>query len=142
MGVTVRQRVKGSLMISLFSIIFLVALSSPSQAQEPLVLDCAVTKLSPVAEHLFENSPAMKTIILSERYQITIYPGRAWGKVSTSRLIDIPARITESERYYRIEFRDFQIDIDRMTGEFQERIKSAQGYIASGICRKLGERKF
>jgi hypothetical protein len=135
---------KGHLMIYIFSIILLLALSSPCQAQEPpLVLDCAITRLSPAYEHIFNSNPELKSMHLMKlRYELTIYPGQTFAKVSTPFGENFTARATESEKYYQIDFENKWILIDRLTGEFQlwkaNHPRAGLGLVGYGTCNKIG----
>ena len=125
-------------------LISLLVFASEIKAQDSFVLDCRVTKLNP-ALYMLGDSPTDKAILAfleTEQYRFTIFPGRKTGLASTRRGYNLPTKVMESETQYQIDFEGKTIFIDRMNGEFKIRGQGAAGFIASGVCNRLGERKF
>lgn len=121
----------------LVPIVSLVFFPLPLWAQETLLLDCTVTKVSP----LFQDRGTVE-VLLMERYRFLIIPGSPAAAAATPRSEALPAQVTQSETQYQIDFENKRVVIDRLTAEFQVGVRGAPAFFASGTCKKLGEPKF
>lgn len=117
-------------------------LASPllSAAQQAIILDCPVTKVSPISD--LADFPEGAAVVRTERYRFSIPIGGGAGLVSTPRANGISAQIIESETQFQIDFENKRVIVDRMTAEFQVSMQGAKQPLGGGICTRIEQRKF
>lgn len=117
-----------------------IAILMTAAAEQPLVLDCVVTKANPLFD--LAEFPEVAFMVRMERYRFTLPPSGGKGVARTPRASAIPAEIIESEAQFQVDFENKRVIIDRMTAEFQVFIRGAQQPLGGGTCNRLGERRF
>jgi len=113
---------------------------TPAAAQQTIILDCTVTKVSPLFD--LAEFPEGAAVVRMERYRFSITDGGSTGLVSTPRANGIPTQVLESETYFKITFENKHVSIDRMTAEFQVSIQGAKQPLGGGTCTRIEKRKF
>lgn len=122
------------------SVLMLLAVPLSSIAQQAIILDCPVTRVSPIFE--LADFPAGAAVVRMERYRFAIPTGRDAGLASTPRASNVPAQIVQSETRFQVDFENKRVIIDRMTAEFQVSVQGAEQPFGGGTCTRIEQRKF
>jgi hypothetical protein len=121
------------------AISILLASSLASGAQLTIILDCPVTKVSPIFD--LADVPLGAAVVRMERYRFSIPIGGGTGFAATPRANSISTQVVESETQFQIDFENKRVIIDRMTAEFQVSVQGGQPF-GGGICTRIEKKKF
>ena len=126
---------------AVFRLILLMALAPITVlAAEALLLDCSITRPSPLLD--LANQAQLAALVRLEKYRFVIPAGGGTGLATTPRAEATAAQIIEAPTQFQIDFENKRVVIDRMTAEFQLSFQGAEKPIGSGMCTRIEQRRF